>query len=689
MSKRHRSEAGSTTSSVRATVGNLAQTFDRLLHLCQPRFVYHADNHEDRIALIDQLWSGDYLHAIGRFSHSNDHLVDFFEQQLVETADQPIAATFRRPGALQSRWPRYESVLSGLFRVRSNRIITLETAAISVRFLHYRTPAPVWDAVAYFSPLVMSRAWTERLCENALLRDPGCPYDETASGLTAACFDNFTIKVGYGSYATVDKKGERFDMTNWCSASIPANAVPSNLDLRSMVASGGIFRRDLVLSAFIDLFEMTNAEIVANQRKRWRHYLDAASRGEFDEKPDFDSPYPPTHFDWHDPIIDRLQSSYEDVNFELDWIRKSPKHAQSLAVMLGMDGLSFQRVISRLAQNPRFYLRRFPIVIPRLGEHPHGTYHVLHGDWRIWWPLIEKAATVVNNKQVKADPTVSDFNVSEHFLRILTRACSLYILEISRSGSSYRFVPHFLAEADRNLSFAYICQFLYLNAFKFRQMRDSVRTNDSRTLDLIWRENLPSARAAKKQTAAGEAISAGKTNYALMSVIVVYWGMALLEPLQTAFHNTRTVRWVRSHVGWDMVIEMLNLLIKQSVVANITHDLIRKFIRRLKFTWVVHRALDALVKENRQLDEATLKDIDADVQKLLVWLRRCGKTYTEATRDNNDNLLGLDLSRWGGGRSALQRRVGAPWRQRQRAMADYRDYVRKKVTTYCPWMMWQ
>ena len=207
-----------------------------------------------------------------------------------------------------------------------------------------------------------------------------------------------------------------------------------------------------------------------------------------------------------------------------------------------------------------------------------------------------------------------------------------------------------------------MCQFLYLNAFKFRQMRDSVRTNDSATLDLIWRENLASARAAKKQNAAGEATSSGKTNYALMSVVVVYWGYALLEPLATAFHNTRTVRWVHSHVGWDMVIEMLNLLVKQFVVANITHDLIRKFIRRLNFTWVVHRALDAIVKEHRQRDEATLKNIDTDVEQLLDWLRKnIGTDYATATAPSDDNLLGLDLSQWGGNRRAADRRKGAPW----------------------------
>jgi hypothetical protein len=291
----------------------------------------------------------------------------------------------------------------------------------------------------------------------------------TKSGLSVACFDNFTIKVGYGSYATVDRKGERWDMTNLCTASIAANAVPHDLDIRSMVNRGGIFRRDLSIEAFIDLFALKHPAIVANQQRRWRFYLEAAGRMDYDARPAFTSPYPPTHFRWHDPILDRLQSSYEDVNYELDLIRSSAYHRDGLAVMLGMDGLSYMRVIARLAQNPRFYLHKLPIVIPRLGEHPHGTYHLMHGDWRIWWPLIERAAAIVNNKQVRPDPTVSEFNESEHFIRILTRACSIYVLEISRSGSSCHAVPHFLAEADRNLSFAYVCQFLYLFAFKFRQ----------------------------------------------------------------------------------------------------------------------------------------------------------------------------------------------------------------------------
>ena len=36
--------------------------------------------------------------------------------------------------------------------------------------------------------------------------------------------------------------------------------------------------------------------------------------------------------------------------------------------------------------------------------------------------------------------------------RLVCARGGLYVLEISRSGSSYRAVPHFLAAADRNLS---------------------------------------------------------------------------------------------------------------------------------------------------------------------------------------------------------------------------------------------
>jgi hypothetical protein len=161
-------------------------------------------------------------------------------------------------------------------------------------------------------------------------------------------------------------------------------------------------------------------------------------------------------------------------------------------------------------------------MIPRRGEAPHGKYHVLHGGWRLcalWRPLILRFGTLVGNRQLKSDPNIELFNEYEHFLRILTRASSEYVVEISHTGSDYHNADHVLQLAEQNLSFAYVCYFLYLFAFMYLQMRSAVRQNDSLTLDLIWRENLATAR------------STNKTNYSQMSVILIYWGYCLVEPL--------------------------------------------------------------------------------------------------------------------------------------------------------------
>ena len=79
-------------------------------------------------------------------------------------------------------------------------------------------------------------------------------------------------------------------------------------------------------------------------------------------------------------------------------------------------------------------------------------------------------------------------------------------------------------------------------------------------------------------------------------------------------------------MGYCMPIEYLNRLIKESVVANSTMELIGKFIRSPNFTHVVHRGLNMIVKANRQPDEAKQKKIQSEVNKLLAeqhWFHIC------------------------------------------------------------------
>ena len=285
-------------------------------------------------------------------------------------------------------------------------------------------------------------------------------------------------------------------------------------------------------------------------------------------------------------------------------------------------------------------------------------------------------ARVVNNKFIKTDPIISQFNEHEHFLRIVVEAFSEYVLEISQTGSDYHNSTHFLQVAERNICFSYICYFLFLFGFKYVQMRKAIRENNSQLLDIIWRENLASARSGL----------ANKTQYSQMTVSMIYWGTALREPLQTAFHNTRTLRWVKTHVGGDLPIEMLNKWIKESVVAHVTEDYLKKFISRINFTQRVKRQLETVQYVNREAETEHLKMIRTDKEIIKKYLRdNIGSDFATCTAYSDDDVLGMDLSDWGG---ANHLRENTPWKQTERKMQDYRDYVRRHLGKLCPWHHW-
>ena len=655
-----------------ASAGDVLAKAAELLHISTPRFVFHSDEPGSRMQLIDALWTGTWGETVaGRFTDSNPALTQLLELQMVD--DSESSTRFRAIQG-QSRW---EAVMSALFRARSQKYVPIETAAMSIMWLYYRVPMPVWQVVSHFGRSVMCRTWTESLCDDAIERDPGPSYP-VAEGITAAVFDNLQMNVGYSSYATSTSDGRKIEMTNWATVFLPAATMPPTFTgMADLLGAGGIFRTDLDLEDFIDGFSQHAPDIISNQRRRWGHYLDLARIGSiWAAEAHFMSPYPPTRFHFHDPIFDRLQSSYADVNFELDLMRNSIFHRYSEGLMLGGDGLSFMRLIHRLAQDPRRYLETMPVVIPRMGENPHGLFHFMHGDWRIWAPLLMRLAVVVNNRQVKWDPTMVDFSTHEHFLRIVSQACAEYVVEISRTGTDFHATQHFLADAERNLSFAYIVFFLYLFAFKYLEYKHAVRRNGSQHLDMLWRENLSSTRTAK----------ANKTNYRQMSVILVYWGAALVAPLQAFYHNTRTIRWIHAHVGWDMPIEKLNAWIKESVVSNISESQIIKYIRRLNFMQFVVRTLKSIAFWRRARDTATPKDIAADVLLMKEFLHQCiGSTYATVTQPSDANLLGVDMTDWGGLRRP---RACAPFNQLRAANGGYREYVRRQVAKLCPWHHW-
>ena len=342
-----------------AELKSTLRTLSRHLTLRHPSLVFNMDRKEERSLLIDALWRGDFVTTLGRFSRMNPEIVSIFENLI----DDSSGATLRFRDTIL---PRFEGTLSHLVRSRSQKRVPIEVAVLSLTLLHYKVPHFAWQAIAQLTRAIMSLSWTVQLCDDALLRDPGPPY-QTASGMTAAVFDNFMMMIGYGSYATQEYAARRFAMTNWASVFLPAVAVPADFRVDRMLGNGGIFRDDIALTDFLDMFSMVNLDLLNNKRRRWAQLLDSSVAGKLWSKEPYASPYPPTVFQWHDPIFDRLQSSYEDVNFELDLMRQSDYHRYSDCIQIGGDGLSYMRLIHRLAQDPQQFLCTKPLIIPRLG----------------------------------------------------------------------------------------------------------------------------------------------------------------------------------------------------------------------------------------------------------------------------------------------------------------------------------
>ena len=87
--------------------------------------------------------------------------------------------------------------------------------------------------------------------------------------------------------------------------------------------------------------------------------------------------------------------------------------------------------------------------------------------------------------------------------------------------------------------------------------------------------------------------------------------------------------------------------------------------------------------------KGTDKNVDDDVRLIKEFIyQHVGTTYAECTSPSDEPLPGMDMSEWGGDRSARDRRNGTPWRQMQAAMHDYRDYVKSKVGDLCGLHKW-
>ena len=434
--------------------------------------------------------------------------------------------------------------------------------------------------------------------------------------------------MNYSAAHNADTQGQRIDMTNWATLYLPLSSAP-HVNISAL--GGGnplsaMFRPGFDKNDVADLCHPSHPDITSNQHRRWSDSFTRIQRGTFFDRPSF-QPTIAHDFYYHDPIEGRLQSSYVDVEAELEEMRDDPKHKHSTFVMVGGDGLAIHRINHTIARDPGKYLRTAPAVIPVQGEHPHGTCHVLHMGWRPYAPMTLKIMHGIGHTECKADFTVSAFNDYDHATAILTEGIAKYFQKLSESGG----MPPLsnstavLNACSANIDLEWLSHYLHDYAFLYWDLRQAVRGNDSSRIDMTWRECVSFMHTEESH----------KTQYAPMAILRVFWAEALHPDLATIYHQNRTLSlhgFAGSNVGWDMPIEKENLMISTNVVRA-SFDSIKKFVRQLNFLSPVNRAIERVFFANRTMKPCKRKKIDEDVQAVVDFLvGLLGGTWAQASQ---------------------------------------------------------
>ena len=481
--------------------------------------------------------------------------------------------------------------------------------------------------------------------------------------ITGCAFDNYTTNRNYSAAHNADTQGEKIDMTNWASVGIPRAIAPHITFPAAAIRDPftGLFRPGFDKYTVVELCHPYHPELVEYRTERWCRSIDRIKDGTFFKRPDYRPPVA-HHFHYHPPMRGVLQSSYVDVEYELDQMRSNPRHKHSLYVFVGGDGLAINRINHTIARKPHQYLRTAPAVIPIQGEHPHGTDHILHMGWRPYHPFLGGILHAIGHRECKSDFTVSDFNDYDHAICILIEGVAQYFIHLEGQGGMPPLSsPTRLATGcARNIDLEWAFHFLHDYGFLYWDLRQAVRGNESNQIDLIWREAVSFMHTEESH----------KTQYAPMAILRVFWAYALNPKLFHVYQRMRTLSLLGlpgSNVGWDMPIEKENLAISTHVTRP-SFEAIEKYVSELNFTAPVARGYEKAMLSNRVRKVAAMVKIQADVQAVKDHLiKTLGSTWQQAAvpRAQKDSLL------------VNPPKAPRPWQSITRSLND---------NSFCPWV---
>ena len=637
---------------------------------------FDLQHKDEKVRLVRSLWDGDFAGSLAALKAANPQLVEVLRAQVSNGWDA------RRSEAHATTKERLvDGILMCMVRAQSKFNMTLPTAALSCMARAGKVPNDFHEAVRqYFNgALTTTRVETDLLRLARDLRPP--PAYEALEGLAIAPFDNLSMRLNYSSYVRDGQGGERKDMTNWLWTQPPRSLAPATLDVHHLCRLGcsGIFRTDLSLSHFCRLFYLDSPAVKANRSSRWTKFFLEARNGTLLDRPRVKPTWKP-HKHYEPPIFDKLQSSTQHVREELDEMRHTLKGKGISIFFAAGDGLALMRVNHVLRQHHDVYLDQTPVTIPLQGENPHGLFHGMHCQWRLYRPFLLKCAAELQNSQIVEDPTVSVYNVHRFFLlNIVMPATMEYLLEISDDPAAGDISDPgpFMAKAAANCNLDMLTHFLHDNAFWVLEFLQSVRANESKTLDVLWTEFFSSAHTD----------TAHKTQYVGMSILRVFWAEGLCDDLQALYHAIRTCpngKHDGCGVGWDLTVEDLNGAIKSHVDLHVSETQISNFVADWPFLEAVQEQMRELLYANCAERHWRGRDVRKDIDTLKAFFRRAvGASWARASRP--DSTMRVTVA----GRNAGRK----PWKEVQAVMARSGEaaphkYIKKYVEEMTPFFPW-
>jgi hypothetical protein len=499
---------------LRSSVDELQLERESLFSPIKSETVYNMMLPGEKERLAADLWAGKLKSSLSELRAANPHL-----EQLLTAAMTNSSPETARSIVASAR--HIDGILVDICRGQNMHKVPLLTAAMSVLGEMNAVHREYHDAVsAFHMGATCAEKWVRDFLKVARTLRPAPPW--TPMPDVAVCvFDNLTMQVDFKSFSSEGEAGRREDMTNWFYTPVPQYLAPT-LDAKQLCESqpqppwclhssrspappvphtvkDGVFRRDLSLRKFARQFYLHDARLVSNRKERWVRFMRAARNAELLQRPAYTAEWTP-HKVYMPPIWGALQSSYDDVELELRRMSGVPEGpgkprgplAEMQILFVAGDGLALMRLNHLLANKRDLYIDQTPLIIPIQGEphahtracarahsismcawislntevptlypgeHPHGLFHVMHCEWRLYREFLMWCAQDqqygVANKQVVDDPNVSVFNAHRFFfLDVVTRACAEYVNLIAKTpgAESLDDPTAFIAKAEANVS---------------------------------------------------------------------------------------------------------------------------------------------------------------------------------------------------------------------------------------------